>query len=92
MAELFFGVTGEAVVEEAFVAGLAAIGTFEKQVMEEPLVRASSSRAEDVIAAAMRANRRLLLILEFGHGDILPTRSETAIAGSFMVHRFRDGD
>ena len=49
----FFGVAGEAVVEEAFVAVLAAIGAVHQDMVKEPLYGATSSRAVGVIAIAM---------------------------------------
>ena len=74
VVEFFFGVAGEAMVEEAFVAVLAAIGTQHQHIVKQPLSDANSSRAVGVIAAAMRAIGFAGFSFGFAHGDILAGR------------------
>jgi len=74
VVEFFFVGVAEAGVEEAFVAGLAAIGAAEQEVVKEPLDRTISSGAVDIISTAIRAKRGMLLTGDFDHGDFLAGR------------------
>ena len=80
VVEIFFGVAGEAVVEEAFVAVLAAIGAVHQDMVKEPLYGANSSRAVSVVGAAMGTIGFAGFRFGFAHGDIL--------AGRFVSYTF----
>jgi len=73
--EFFLIGMAQAKVEEALVAGLAAIGASEQQVVKEPLDRAISARAVRFISITIRAKRGLLLTVDFSHGDVLAGRT-----------------
>ena len=70
----YITVAGKAMVEEAFVAILAAIGALHQHVVKEPLSDATSSRAVCVIAAAIGALDFAWFRFGFAHGDILARR------------------
>lgn len=71
----YITVAGETMVEEAFVAILAAIGALHQHVVKEPLSDANSSRAVCVIAAAIGTIGFAGFRFRFAHGHFLAGRS-----------------
>ena len=80
----YITVAGKAMVEEAFVAILAAIGALHQHVVKEPLSDATSSRAVCVIAAAIGALDFAWFRFGLAHGHFLAGRSL-----SYTFHRLR---
>jgi hypothetical protein len=79
-AQLLVGGMGEAVAEEAVIAGAAAIGALEENVVKGPFGGASSSGAVGGVAAALGTERVFLHRCDLVHLSFLMLKNNFTIS------------